>query len=238
MKERPILFSGPMVRAILEGRKTQTRRIVKPQPPMGCGYIANESNNAALCYSLETDPRSSGALWVPPTAKSEDHRLPCPYGQPGDRLWVREAFAVGEGEDEVYYRATDPEITEEERAEGMRWLPSIHMPRWASRLTLEITEIRVERLNAITDEDAGKEGVSPVLASLGTDDLSIGTIRNYLNDRDQKEGKAVQYFTGKNLPRARFASLWQSINGPDSWEANPWVLVVSFRPVSPTPSDK
>jgi hypothetical protein len=219
MKERPILFSAPMVRAILEGRKTQTRRVVK--------FPAKWEHDCHMRDPMDGKP--GDPAW--PHCLSGDgryHKMPCPYGQPGDRLWVRETFMpMPHLNAKAFYRATDPLV-------GGKWKPSIFMPRDLSRLTLEITEIRVERLNAITDEDAGKEGVSSVLASLGTDDLSIGTIRNYLNDQDQKEGKPVQYFTGKNLPRARFASLWQSINGPDSWAANPWVWVVTFRPL---PSD-
>lgn len=127
MKERPILFSGPMVRAILDGRKTQTRRVVKPRQGMLDDWTG----------------------------------LPCPYGKPGDRLWVRETCYFEQPHGEVIYRADpgsekalDPEFT------GLRWRPSIHMPRWASRITLEIVNVRVERLQDIRVDDARAEGVT------------------------------------------------------------------------------
>jgi len=185
MKERPILFSGPMVRAILEGRKTQTRRVVKPQP--GC------------------DPR-------------DDEHLDmgrCPYGQPGDRLWVREAWHTDERDLEyarakhedamsdspIYYRA-DPENDNA----GCTWRPSIHMPRWASRITLEITRVRVERLQEISEKDAIAEGADPYLHPV----------------HPGREG--LRHVDG-------FRSLWESINGPGSWDANPWVWVIEFKRV-------
>lgn len=146
MKERPILFSGPMVRAILEGRKTMTRRVVKPNL-----FIERNGGN------------------LPPIEQSHAYfgvfcsrHVSCPYGQPGDRLWVRETWARGMTDEELYYRATDKEITDEEREEGMRWKPSIHMPRWASRITLEVTEVRVERLQGITEADSVAEGIKPL----------------------------------------------------------------------------
>lgn len=134
MKERPILFSGPMVRAILEGRKTQTRRVVKPQPAhiAGIGTVLN----------IDTI-----------TGKA------CPYGKPGDRLWVRETWdgvRLDGGGALVSYRADgDKPVTDDGR-----WHPSIHMPRWASRITLEVVSVRVERLQEISEEDAMAEGVA------------------------------------------------------------------------------
>lgn len=146
MKTRPILFSGPMVRAILEGRKTQTRRVVKPQP--------------AHCADL-------------PMGKDLTFASACPYGQPGDRLWVRETWAVGtlfdyvrpsllpkpdcESKLAVDYAANPRRIWHSE--DQGRWRPSIHMPRWASRITLEITSVRVERLQDISHKDAIAEGL-------------------------------------------------------------------------------
>lgn len=165
MKERPILFSAPMVRAILDGSKTQTRRIVKMKTP---------KVRTLLDYSVD-------GLCVGP----------CPQGNTGDRLWVRETFGLlGDEEQHVlHYRATHP------RAHVTGWTPSIHMPRRASRITLEITGVRVERLNDIGQFDAAAEGVIP-------------------DDED---------FVGA------FMALWESIAGPGSWDANPWVWVIEFK---------
>lgn len=151
MRARPILFSGPMVRALLEGRKSQTRRVVKPQP-----------NNVAGPYH----PESRGITWVwmarddfpGYTYATQDFR--CPYGKPGGLLWVRETFGCLCHNSmqpmtgcELLYRATDDH---EDPLSG--WRPSIHMPRWASRLTLRLTDVRVERVQDISEEDALAEG--------------------------------------------------------------------------------
>jgi len=174
MKERPILFSAPMVRAILEGRKTMTRRVTK-----------------RLLLGL-------------PQAEMNAQ---CLYGQPGDRLWARETWAENIDGD-IVYRADNGV------AESMidRWRPSIHMPRWASRITLEITGVRVERLNEITEADARAEGVECF------DDTK--TFRSYWDD-----------FCVCLSAKDSFQTLWAKINGPDSWDANPWVWVVEFRRV-------
>ena len=208
-RERPILFSGEMVRAILSGAKTQTRRVVKPQPPAGCVYKINGRQSAACCYSPELDPRGDGTgpCWVPPTAKSKDHLLPCPYGAPGERLWVRETFMpmcpFDNGEDLGFlYRASDedPKKPHVWKRAGP-WKPSIHMPRRASRITLEITDVSVERLQEISDDDVKAEGVEPDRYT----DHPLGC-----------------YWTA-------FRSLWESINGKGSWSEDPWVWVVKFR---------
>jgi hypothetical protein len=220
MKERPILFSAPMVRAILEGRKTQTRRVVKPQPESGHDGEPywHVGGYRAWQYRGVTDTLRMGT----------NNPLVCPYGQPGDRLWVRETFVVehqiesdqpppyndgrpvalghGFGGTEwrqCHYRATDPvpDLMYEDHPRDephCRWTPSIHMPRWASRITLEITGVRVERLRDITMDDVFAEG--------------------------------CMLSTSKEEPRD-FQNLWESINGPGSWEANPWVWVVEFKRV-------
>jgi hypothetical protein len=180
VKERPILFSGPMVRAILDGQKTQTRRIVKPQP------------------SIEGQ---------------EPHLVRCPYGVPGDRLWVRETWGEGgmtKPGDPASYAADWPDA-----GAIRKWRPSIHMPRWASRIDLEVTAVRVERLQAITEEDARAEGAAHRIARGG--DLS-GAL----------EGETpIQHV-------AHFRDLWDSINGERTpWASNPWVWVVSFKRVRP-----
>lgn len=208
MKERPILFSGPMVRAILNGRKTQTRRVVKNAPTT----IEDGTPNAALMNTL---------AWS---------FITCPYGQPGDRRWVRETYLRlgssclmewgehswhwwGETKSSVLYCADGDDSA---RAEGNLWyrkMPSIHMPRWASRLTLEIVSIRVERLNDISEADAKAEGASlhRWFQPRGKPDLDGYTL-----------GDEACYRNG-------FANLWESINGKGSWNTNPWVWVVEFK---------
>ena len=193
MKERPILFSAPMVRAILEGRKTQTRRVVKPQPFSGW-YPSQCTNGWGFCH---------------PQGEAPAKLFQCPYGVPGDRLWVRESFQplladgvkwpdadyeTGEGY-AINYVATGgvKEFYDCRNDEAFcsRVTPSIFMPRWASRITLEITEVRVERLQEISREDALAEGC------------------------------------GFRFPPS---VLWDSINGKTyPWAANPWVWAVSFR---------
>jgi hypothetical protein len=201
MKERPILFSAPMVRAILAGQKTQTRRALAPDL-----FI---SSGGAVVRMASAGPATTGIR--------EAH---CPYWrQPGDRLWVREAWAwSGDGaipafdrvrKGEVWFRA-DPERT----SPGIRWRPSIHMPRWASRITLEVTGVRVERLQDISEADAQAEGVTPKW-------------------EPGCSGRLMEALGGFSFRPAAsaYADLWEQINGPGSWDANPWVWVVEFRRV-------
>lgn len=171
-----------MVRAILEGHKTQTRRVIKPKHG---GSI--------------TGPVGPGKA-VEDLGEGEFDLLHCPYGEPGDRLWVREAFAVLGDRDKhvLHYRATHQNA-------GSGWKPSIHMPRWASRIALEITNVRVERLQDICGEDSAAEGVTG----------PVGSPRVY--------GVVTKQFA-----REQFMRLWESINGPDSWQVNPWVWVIEF----------
>jgi len=176
VRERPILFSGEMVRAILGGRKTQTRRVVKPKP---------DSRVEAV-----RDVPSQNHYWPATVTRAENwtdyHRIAdhnpeswvCPYGQPGDHLYVREAHYVwsagysdGSGRD-IRYRATDPDSPNS-------WTPSIHMPRWASRLTLEITEVRVEKLQDMSKEDAIMEGATQRDAGWSMDWSRVGTLSNF-----------------------------------------------------------
>jgi len=182
MKERPILFSGEMVRATLNGLKTQTRRIIKPQPKL-------------------SDKITKITNMVPGFVDATGGEFRCPYGKVGDRLWVRETFVIT-GIGACFYRA-DGEI----EVRDWVWRPSIFMPREYSRISLEITNVRAERLQDISEEDAQAEGVR-----LGFDWID-------------------------NLPvlpanfRAGFRLLWNSINtkrGYD-WDSNPWVWVVEFR---------
>jgi hypothetical protein len=195
MKERPILFSAPMVRAILEGRKTQTRRVVKQRiiPVVDeCFRVNGKWCNKTFDYDL-------GAL--------------CPYGQPGDRLWVRETAIISppnwndgsdcnvkddQGRSRIVQWIASYPNTEGAGFYRLKKVPSIFMPRWASRITLEIIGIRVERLQDISNEDIRAEGAAV-----------LGCVTHRLN----------------------YQTLWESINGPDSWAINPWVWVIEFRKV-------
>jgi hypothetical protein len=194
MKERPILFSAPMVRAILDGRKTQTRRVCKVQPVVR----PDLSPSGLLAWLVDAGTYMFGDKPMPEFVNR------CPYGRPGDHLWVREAFVFclddkfGPIPDSVIYRADEGNA---DWSHG--WKPSIHMPRCASRILLEITSVRVERLNDISEADARAEGYAEI------------------------PGSANQM-----APAAWFEGLWESINGPGSWNDNPWVWVVEFRRVS------
>ncbi|WP_431274261.1 hypothetical protein ACQ858_19720 [Variovorax ureilyticus] len=191
MKERPILFSAPMVRAILAGTKTQTRRICKPAEAQGLSYVVDCQDG---------------------TWGNEEGDMPvfsCPYGRAGDRLWVRETFARIDGQTrpwiETDYRAT---YTHGDRLGdrlgiNKRWTPSIHMPRHASRINLEVTGVRVERLQDISEADAKAEGVQ-------------------MPDGTPTPPEFWSY-------RQEFGRLWEEINGASSWEANPWVWVIEVR---------
>ena len=191
MKEKPILFNTHMVRAILDNRKTQTRRIMKSQP---IGPVEKTPDSRWLDHGfLRPEERSN--------------EFSCPHGKPGDRLWVRETFCLS-GTVPFYRADGEPQIK-------VRWKPSIFMPRSASRITLEITDIRVERLHSISETDAIAEGVE----NNGLK-YSIEPWKNYL-----KTGNGYQ----KSTPQASYMTLWQSINGHESWDANPWVWVIEFR---------
>ena len=214
MKERPILFSAPMVRAILSGTKSQTRRALRVQPPVGTEWMNtyHHPKDAERPY-----------WWAGAGGDLLDFSAPCPYGQPGDRLWVREAWMPDPPCDGTWgytewagsrigQIAAVPERFQHPafcnyRASwlhgtgGLRWTPGIHMPRWASRITLEVTSVRVERLQDISEKDAWAEGCE------GYDDDVTGGKSGY----------------------SEFHDLWEQINGPESWAANPWVWCVSFR---------
>lgn len=218
MKERPILFSVPMVRAILDGSKTQTRRIVKGQPPAGTVRVG--------LYHHQ-DPRDH--FWAWNGQQILDWAKHCPYGQPGDRLWVRETSGLrvvrdgagGTGERRVY-RASDPDAVYATAACGrtipIRWIPSIHMPRAASRIDLLVKSVRVERLQDINEADCWAEGIEQVDGML--DDLAICNMAKHMDLSFED-------------PAPTFAALWESINGAGSWQANPWVWVVEFERIKP-----
>ena len=211
MTERPIIFSAPMVNAIIAGTKTQTRRMVKPPPDSRCheAFIGADGGWYFSRIVGRSQKFAPPAAAPKPTTVSMLH-LHCPYGVPGDRLWVRETWAVPHQADHLPPRLALPYqfcvhyAASEERG-GLLWRPSIHMPRWASRILLEITAVRVERLQEISEADAIAEG-APWRACGAP-----------------QEGSHV----------AGLGALWESINGPGSWDANPWVWVIEIRRVEP-----
>lgn len=221
MKERPIIFSAPMVRAILEGKKTQTRRGVKPVLPM---HIER----------LRPWFREKPGVWIDADGTNEERR--CPYGVVGDRLWVRETWCLasddygddnwpppdgrpsGTYDEKCWYRATEPDV---EGAEGKSpWRPSIFMPRWASRITLEIADVRVERLQDISEEDARSEGIREVTKD--------GEVRKFCV-YDRGDYSATPWADMPRSARAAFSALWDSINGDGAWASNPWVWALTFK---------
>lgn len=204
-KEIPILFSTSMVQAILDDRKSMTRRVVKPQPDEnGVEFMPN-----APSLDWEQVYKDIWRPWIWDTEEGESIMKDCPYGQPGDLLWVRESWckitnASKEEDNRLHYRASTGK-------NNFTWKPSIHMMKSDARIWLQVTDVRVERLNDISEEDAIAEGILKI---------NTGYYKNYLYD------------TGGIPPFASFRSLWQSINGPESWDANPWVWVVSYKVVS------
>ncbi|WP_280189028.1 hypothetical protein [Delftia sp. PS-11] len=207
MKERPILFSAPMVRALLAGTKTQTRRAVA-LPRSRDSFVLED--RGAGWWPYQSDDGES-----PLCDDGMEHPYTCPYGRPGDRLWVRETFARIDGQThpwiETDYRATYTHGDRLGDSLGIkkRWSPAIHMPRHASRILLDIKAVRVERLQDISEADAAAEGLL-----YNTDHMGHWS------------GTGERWYS---TAREAFRDLWQSINGPDSWGANPWVWVVEFE---------
>lgn len=207
-KDRPILFSAPMVRAILAGTKVQTRRPLRVQPPVNAGMVStwHHPNPRPMYFAWVPTPNGDGGAEI-----SDWPPVPCPFGMPGDRLWVREAhtfrprlpnmrkWSHTPEEARVVYGADDVWLSGPYGPHKPKMRQSIHMPRWASRITLEITGVRVERLQGISRGDAMSEGCP---------------FPNMANGDD---------------PRKWYADLWDQINGPGAWDANPWVWVIGFK---------
>jgi hypothetical protein len=214
MRERPILLNAEMVRAVLDGRKTQTRRIIqspaKSMQANGQKVIDYREPGDKWYGDHVFSMRNQSGTWCDYT--KEQFLAKCPFGAVGDRLWVRETFRVHSRATDVstlVYKASERQSWTEQThrvpiakcnklVSPEKWTPSIHMPRWASRIKLEITGVRVERLQDISETDARAEGIT---------------------------GSLVRDVT------AAYSALWQSINGEESWQANPWVWVIEFKRV-------
>lgn len=208
MADRPIIFSAPMVRALLDGRKTQTRRVLNPQPET---FEVDGSECEVNAYHVHGEA-------VPRVAVGRCITLQKLRYAKGDRLYVRENFQLLSFGDylptkaqpaDVRYAATEPCADLPADTRGYPWRPCIHMPRWASRLTLTVEDVRVERLQAISEADAIAEGVEPV-------------------------GDGWRRYGGEGVgsvawPDYSFRSLWESLHGPESWDANPFVVALTFR---------
>lgn len=210
MKEHGILFSAPMVRAILDGRKTQTRRAVKPSHDW--------------CMD-ELDDGTPWPYYRDYVCEHEPVEVQAPHGPVGRRLWVRETWhhCPHCSDGDAAYRADveiDYPLLPKHAAHG--WRPAIHMPRWASRITLEVTGVRVERVQSITEEDARAEGVDWSAPYLGKVD------RRRRQDDDREDPREVGYGEG-SFARQNYMTLWDEINGAGSWASNPWVWVYEFR---------
>ncbi|HEX2753680.1 MAG TPA: hypothetical protein VHP34_11370 [Alphaproteobacteria bacterium] len=226
MADRPILFSAPMVCALLEGRKTQTRRIIKPR------------DHASLFDGSWTDDYvldPGNAAW-----RAEELRFAV-----GDRLWLREAWRCNGWAADVatiFYRASErdgytavceqyPVIDKKPLRVSASWRPSIHMPRWASRLTLIVSDVRVERLQDISEADAKAEGVPEYLEGNTTDEpycetcSGMGVHGAFGQDYGVTEVDCQECVTAKQ----KYQSLWNAINGSGAWDANPWVVAVTFE---------
>ncbi|EOS7188539.1 TPA: hypothetical protein NBM61_000063 [Klebsiella pneumoniae] len=222
MKERGMIFNGEMVRALLDGRKTQTRRIVK-------------GTDSAVKFCKEWNINGEEVFVV---LGEKDHTgmnpvlgaISCPFGAVGNRIWVREAFRVHSRATDVatlVYKASERNSWTEQThrvpvavcnkpATPEKWTPSLHMPRWASRILLEITDVRVERLNAISEEDAEAEGIN---------------MEALADSQDRYDCIADHNMTGRPTATGAFKYLWESIYGEESWKANSWVWVISFKRV-------
>jgi len=245
IKERPILFSAPMVRAILDGRKTVTRRPVKVQPHIDASgnFCVGRSNYGQDGYGK-------------PVTK---HFIKdcCPYGKPGDRLWARETWYCDHNEvmRGPYLKPNDLDVSEARddgtlvyAADGLSpyeadqpgWKPSIHMPRWACRILLEITDVRVERVQDISDDQAQAEGCfftdyGRKCGHSGKGWTGVGDCPAPKEHHPQRDGwmwdKTTSHEQCLCAPRWAFANLWNSTGG--DWDANPWIWVVEFKRVTP-----
>lgn len=245
MKARPILFSGDMIRALIAGRKTQTRRVLSL--PTGWGLESPDGQSRVLGMITSHHPKKGrfGAFISREDAPGFTVRdiVPCPYGQPGDLLWVQEEFGYGvrsvggTPHEQIVYRASNPDAAHcydcNGVAQPMKWKDSSDMPRSASRLTLEITGVRVERLQDISDADAVSEGCNLdwYRDHAGTENLwpcptcSGWQVHSAIGS---SMGATEVDCTDCDTPKTMFSALWKSLYGPGSWDENPWVWAIEF----------
>ena len=221
IKERPILFSGPMVRAILAGRKTQTRRVAKLEPiDPGLNFAfsgLSPDDQGARGFVLSS--RGKGGCWNERTKPKL-----CPYGKAGERLWVRETWRPHpDGQlGKIIYRADAPDD------DSKKWKPSLFMRRWASRLVVEVLKVRLERLQEISEADAIAEGILAETLPPDPDNFHPPGSYGYVTGMEP-------FPKGSIYPRAQeaYRDLWDKINaeGGNEWSSNPWVWVIEFRRV-------
>ena len=236
MREHPLIMRGPLVRATLEGRKTQTRRPVQPwlgrNPPLWSRLIDQDGKpdfdwGELLYYGQDEDSLRHGFGFDDSGhgCPENDAWLTSPIGGAGDRLWVRETWCLASAESETtppdlrpmrgsrwcYYHATEPDVEHEEGDNRSPWRPSIHMPRWACRLVLPLVSVRVERVQDITNEDAEEEG-----------------IREWAKTDPKLCALRTAGFAVPSRPKFLFRLCWISIYGEGSWDANPWVWVAEW----------
>lgn len=216
MKETGLLFKAEMVRAILDDRKTMTRRMIRPKLHQN-GYFAH-GNDIEVAHKNIREWREQNGTWYGLAGWNTLAYCKCPFGKVGDIIYVRETygklFNSVEDNEPIFYRA-DYSAHELETQVLPKWKPSIFMPRWASRIKLEITDVRVERLTSISEEDAIKEGLRSVIGPLQT------------SMWEYSETTGGQFAD----PRVAYQMLWEQINGLGSWDKNPWVWVITFEKI-------
>jgi hypothetical protein len=239
--ERPVLFNGTMVRAILSGAKTVTRRPVVPMAGRQRQWLTpallTQSPRLTMCRLSEVDGGDLGAQMEHPKGGPLGW-VRSPLGAPGDRLWVRETWCPGDywtsgvvhdPPEDIRYAADNSAISyatgeplridTSDWSDPKRWRPSIHMPRWASRLSLDVVSVGVERLHDITEDDARREGIGPLWLQDGE--------QGCWYTGDPSKGAKMHARTARDA----FARLWSEVYGPSAWDANPWVWRVEFTRV-------
>lgn len=227
MAEHPMLFSTEMVKALLAGRKTQTRRLITERNSSSSAILKElDFSTARKDLFLKNHGTNIEYLKVSRPEDGTRHRV-CPKYQPGDLLWVREVFRYIDfaGDENGYvYRASENGMDWEQNDENWKWKPSLHMPKVAARIWLEIQDVRVERVQDISEEDAVAEGVEPYTYS---GRISFTAYKDYLERTPQSLDDILN-------AKESYQSLWESLHGIESWRSNPWIWVYNLSIVSTT----